>query len=209
MRRSLLKIGLAAALFIFASTPGAIGASHVPGTSCTKVGAKALSGKAPVKCVKIAKKLLWQLVKKTKSLPMPTPKPTPQPTTTLTPAIQDISVIAAQWTWQFKYLKAGTALLLSDSSAQPPILYIPLEEPVRFTLNSNDVSHGFWIPGLMIDIKVSPGGGDSVTFTASKIGTYPGRCNFVCGREHTSMIFTAKVVTSTEYAAYLSTLKVG
>ena len=198
-------MGLATALFTLITVSNVWAAPHSPGALCAKVGVKATSGKTPVKCIKSGKKLIWQTVKKStlKS------KPTPKPSTTLSSVIQDISVTAAQWNWKFTYVKAGTSGMVSDPSAQPPILYIPQGETVRFTLNSNDVSHGFWIPGLLINVKVTPGGAEHLDFTATKLGTYPGRCNVVCGREHTSMIFTANVVTPAEYETYLATLKVG
>jgi cytochrome c oxidase subunit 2 len=168
------------------------------------MGAKAFAGKTPVKCVKIGKKLIWLSVKQV----TPSAIPTPQPSSTIMSAPAEISVNASQWSWQFKYAKVGTTALVSDPSAQPPVLYLPLGEPVRFTLISNDVSHGFWIPGLLIDMKVTPGSSNHLEFTAKKLGTFPGQCNVVCGREHTSMTFIAKVVTPTEYQSYISGLQV-
>jgi cytochrome c oxidase subunit 2 len=56
-------------------------------------------------------------------------------------------------------------------------------------------------------MQALPGVTNHLQFTANKLGTFPGRCNILCGREHSSMIFTVKVVTPTEYQSYLSTLK--
>jgi cytochrome c oxidase subunit 2 len=52
-----------------------------------------------------------------------------------------------------------------------------------------------------------PGVTNHLEFTAKKLGTYPGRCNILCGRNHAQMLFTVKVVTGAEYKAYLETLK--
>jgi cytochrome c oxidase subunit 2 len=57
-------------------------------------------------------------------------------------------------------------------------------------------------------MKVTPGSSNHLEFTAKKLGTFPGQCNVVCGREHTSMTFIAKVVTPTEYQSYISGLQV-
>ena len=57
-------------------------------------------------------------------------------------------------------------------------------------------------------MKVTPGSGNHLEFTAKKLGTFPGRCNVVCGREHTSMTFIVRVVIPSEYQRYISTLQV-
>jgi cytochrome c oxidase subunit 2 len=91
--------------------------------------------------------------------------------------------------------------------ANPPTLYMPLGEKVRFTLTSNDVVHGFWIPAFMIQIQNLPGETNHLQFTANKLGEYPGRCNILCGRNHSQMIFKVKVVTPEQYQKYLDSLK--
>ena len=88
-------------------------------------------------------------------------------------------------------------------------LVVPLGERVRYTLTANDVVHGFWIPAFMIQMQNLPGVTNHLEFTANKLGEFPGRCNILCGRNHTQMLFTVKVVTPAEYDAYLETLKGG
>ena len=61
----------------------------------------------------------------------------------------------------------------------------------------------------MIKMQNLPGVTNSLEFTANKLGEYPGRCNILCGRNHTQMLFTVKVVTPDEYKNYLETLKAG
>lgn len=119
----------------------------------------------------------------------------------------EIQVNGFQWSWQFSYPEAGTKAVVTGTPAQPPTLYLPLGEKVRYTINSNDVVHGFWIPAFMIQMQNLPGVTNSLEFTANKLGTYPGRCNILCGRNHSQMLFKVKVVTPTEYKAYLETLK--
>jgi len=119
----------------------------------------------------------------------------------------EISVEGIQWSWQFAYPEAGTGAVVTGTPAQPPTLYLPQGEKVRFTITSNDVVHGFWIPAFMIQMQNLPGVTNKLEFTANKLGTYPGRCNILCGRNHTQMLFTVKVVTPSEYKSYLETLK--
>jgi cytochrome c oxidase subunit 2 len=119
----------------------------------------------------------------------------------------EIKVEGIQWSWQFAYPEAGPKAVVTGTPAQPPTLYVPLGEKVRYTITSNDVVHGFWIPAFMIQMQNLPGVTNYLEFTANKLGTYPGRCNILCGRNHAQMLFTVKVVSPTEYKTYLETLK--
>jgi cytochrome c oxidase subunit 2 len=119
----------------------------------------------------------------------------------------EITVEGFQWSWQFGYPEAGPKAVVTGTPANPPTLVVPLGEKVRYTITSNDVVHGFWVPAFMIQMQNLPGVTNSLEFTAKKVGTYPGRCNILCGRNHSQMLFTVKVVTPSEYKTYLETLK--
>ena len=124
-------------------------------------------------------------------------------------APHNITVNAIQWSWQFTYADAGNgpAQTVTGTPAQPPTLVVPLGEKVLYTIHANDVDHGFWIPAFMIQIQALPGVTNHIEFAAQKLGTFPGRCNILCGRNHSQMLFKIKVVTPEQYQAYLSTLK--
>ncbi|MCX6429110.1 MAG: cytochrome c oxidase subunit II [Actinobacteria bacterium] len=121
--------------------------------------------------------------------------------------MHDISVNGIQWSWQFTYPEAGSNVTVTGTPSQPPVLYVPVGERVRFTLTSSDVVHGFWIPAFMIQLQNLPGVTNHLEFTANKIGTYKGFCNILCGRDHSEMRFSVKVVTPAEYQSYLLELK--
>jgi cytochrome c oxidase subunit 2 len=120
-----------------------------------------------------------------------------------------IEVVGIQWSWQFIYKDAGDfpAATVTGTPAQAPTLYLPQGEKVKFTINANDVVHGFWIPAFMIQMQNLPGVENHLEFSANKLGTYPGRCNILCGRNHSQMLFNVKVVTPAEYQNYLDSLK--
>jgi len=124
-----------------------------------------------------------------------------------TTVAHEIGVVGIQWSWQFIYPEAGPKAIVTGTPAQPPTLYVPLGERVRYSITSDNVVHGFWIPAFMIQIQNLPGVTNHLEFTANKLGSYPGRCNILCGRNHSQMLFTLKVVTPTEYKSYLETLK--
>ena len=119
----------------------------------------------------------------------------------------EITVEGIQWSWQFGYPEAGPDAVVTGTPAQPPVLYVPLGERVRYTITANDVIHGFWIPAFMIQIQNIPGVTNYLEFTANKLGDFPGRCNILCGRNHSQMLFTVRVVTPAQYQAYLDTFE--
>jgi cytochrome c oxidase subunit 2 len=119
----------------------------------------------------------------------------------------EIVVNGFQWSWQFTYLDAGKDVTFTGTPAKPPVLVVPQGERVRYTIVSNDVVHGFWIPEFMIQMQNLPGVTNHLEFTANKLGDFPGRCNILCGRNHAQMLFTVRVVTPAEYQTYISNLK--
>lgn len=125
-----------------------------------------------------------------------------------TPPAHSIHVNAIQWSWQFTYDDATAKPTVTGTPEQAPVLVLPQGEKVRFTLTSNDVVHGFWIPEFMFQMQTIPGVENKVEFTANKLGEWPGRCNILCGRAHSQMLFTVKVVTPAEYQNYINSLKV-
>ena len=124
------------------------------------------------------------------------------------PAVaHEITVNAFQWSWQFGYPEAGEKAVVTGSPEKPPTLVVPVGERVRYIITASDVVHGFWIPAFMIQIQNLPGVTNNLEFTANKIGEFPGRCNILCGRSHSQMLFTVKVVSQADYEKYLETLK--
>lgn len=122
------------------------------------------------------------------------------------PAAHKIHVNGIQWSWQFTYEDKGPDATVTGTPAQAPELVIPQGEEVEFKITASDVVHGFWIPAFMIQMQNIPGVENHLRFTANKLGTYPGRCNILCGRSHSQMLFKVKVVTPDQYRAYLDNL---
>jgi cytochrome c oxidase subunit 2 len=123
--------------------------------------------------------------------------------------VHDVTVNGIQWSWQFTYEEAGPGSTVTGTPAQPPTLYMPLGETVRFTFTASDVIHSFWVPDFMIQMQNIPGVTNQLEFTANELGEFRGFCNILCGRQHSQMRFTVKVVTPSEYDAYIQSLKVG
>ena len=123
--------------------------------------------------------------------------------------VHDVTVNGIQWSWQFTYEEAGPGTTVTGTPAQPPVLYMPLGEKVRFTFTATDVIHSFWVPEFMIQMQNIPGVSNKLEFAANELGEYRGFCNILCGRQHSQMRFTVKVVTPSEYDTYIQSLKAG
>jgi len=119
-----------------------------------------------------------------------------------------VEINAIQWSWQFTYDDAANHPTVTGTPAQRPELVLPLGERVLFDITASDVDHGFWIPAFMIQMQALPHVTNHLEFSAEKLGTFPGRCNILCGRNHSQMLFSVKVVTPAQYTAYINSLKV-
>ncbi len=66
----------------------------------------------------------------------------------------------------------------------PAVITVQQGDHVRVNLKTADVSHGWYIDGYDVDIKVSGGETASVEFVADKAGTFKIRCSVTCGPFH-------------------------
>ena len=123
-----------------------------------------------------------------------------------------IEVVGQQWSWTFNYveddaLDGQTTVFQPGTPAEPPTLYLPVDESVRFNLHSPDVIHDFWVPGFLQKMDVVPGKTNSFDLTPTREGTYAGKCAELCGVYHSRMLFNVEVVSAAEYAAKLQELE--
>lgn len=131
-----------------------------------------------------------------------------------------VDVTGFQWSWQFDYpdFKKADGRPVSvvgtptspdaiggTGQGQKPVLVIPEDRTVRFKLHSNDVIHSFWIPSFIYKKDVMPGYDNEFEVTATKTGTYEGRCAELCGVDHSRMLFQVKVVTQAEFDQFIKT----
>lgn len=103
-----------------------------------------------------------------------------------------IRVYGQQWFWRFEYVEEG--VFTTDQ------LYIPVDRPVVFQIESTDVIHSFWIPQLGGKRDAVPGRTNEMWIEANTEGTYLGECAEFCGREHYAMLFDVHVMSEDEFA---------
>ncbi len=97
------------------------------------------------------------------------------------------------WSWLFTYENGKT----SDK------LYVPVGQPVKVLLTSEDVLHSFYVPAFRVKRDCVPGMENYVWFVAEQPGSYDLFCAEYCGVAHSSMITTVEAIPATEFAAWL------
>ncbi len=122
-----------------------------------------------------------------------------------------IGVIGQKWSWTFNYMEEdnpdiGTNANDGGTPEVIPELYLPIDNKVRFNLNSADVIHSFWVPSFYFKMDVIPGHPNSFDVTPNRLGVYEGKCSELCGTYHSQMVFTVHVVTEEEYNAKVRSL---
>ncbi len=123
-----------------------------------------------------------------------------------------IHVIAAKWNWTFVYTKdpalgGNTDVYDVGDPAHFTQLYLPVDEPVTFTLDSIDVVHAFWLPEFYFKLDVIPGKTNAFSMTPTRMGTFRGHCSELCGLYHSRMLFDVHIVSRADYEAHLRELE--
>jgi cytochrome c oxidase subunit 2 len=83
-------------------------------------------------------------------------------------------------------------------------LHVPIGQPVKLTMASEDVIHSFYIPAFRIKADVIPGRYTTMWFEATTTGTYHLFCAEYCGTEHSKMIGSVTVMEPSAYQSWLT-----
>ena len=74
-----------------------------------------------------------------------------------------VEVEAFSWGWTFRYENGAES---SGTADEPPVLALPVGEPVRLVLTSIDVNHAFFVPDFLIKRDVIDFGEASASRTS-------------------------------------------
>jgi cytochrome c oxidase subunit II len=125
------------------------------------------------------------------------------------PKPMTINVTAFQWQWRFAYPDFKTAnknpLFVEGTSGQTkvlPTLHLPLDRPIHFHLESQDVIHDFFIPNFLFKRDVVPGHPNDFVMTPSRLGTFPGKCAELCGLYHSRMLFNVVIQSQAQFQVW-------
>lgn len=113
-----------------------------------------------------------------------------------TAPMEQIDVTARQWAWIFHY---------PNQDVTSTELHLPVDRRVRFTLRSQDVLHGFYIPAFRLDQYVVPNEAIDFELTPVKTGTYRLRDSMYSGTYFAANQTDVVVQSPAEYQQWLNT----
>jgi cytochrome c oxidase subunit 2 len=103
----------------------------------------------------------------------------------------EIEVMGQRWYWTFSY---------PNGAKDTNVLHVPKDQPVKLTMRSTDVLHGFFVPAFRVKQDVVPGKRTMLWFEATRVSndrdgvTGPGEdgfdlfCAEYCGTQHSQMV---------------------
>jgi cytochrome c oxidase subunit II len=91
-----------------------------------------------------------------------------------------IDVIGHMFWWEVHYPDLGITTANE--------IHVPVDQPVRLNLTTEDVIHSFWIPRVHGKVDMIPGSENIMTFTVEQPGRYRGHCAEFCGIAHAQMV---------------------
>lgn len=110
------------------------------------------------------------------------------------PGAHDIHVIGRQWMWDIRH---------PDGRREFDELHVPVGQPVRLLLSSEDVIHSFYVPAFRLKQDAVPGKVVALSFEPTRTGQFQLFCAEYCGTKHSGMSGTVFVMPPAEYAAWL------
>lgn len=106
----------------------------------------------------------------------------------------EITGVARQWMWKFQH---------PDGRSEIDDLHVPLGQPVRVRLISEDVIHSMYVPAFRIKQDVLPGRYTQLWFEPTKVGKYHLFCAEYCGAKHSEMRGYVYVMEPSKYQEWL------
>lgn len=147
-----------------------------------------LRGNGPVTVIWLVGSTLLCLVLLVWGLSEFTAEQTPHPN-----ALQ-VDVTGQQWLWTFSYPGTGV---------NSRTLVLPVDRPVQFNVTSIDVTHGFWLPQLGVQIDANPDVTTVIQARPDKLGSFVVRCSQLCGLYHAFMWTSGAVVSPASFSQWL------
>lgn len=105
----------------------------------------------------------------------------------------EILVTAQKWSWMFTYPNGYV-----DGD-----LHVPLNVPVRLTMQSQDVIHSLYVPSFRLKKDIIPGRYNKAWFRATKPGKHLLLCAEYCGDQHSDMLANVIVHQPGEFEKWL------
>jgi len=107
----------------------------------------------------------------------------------------EIRVVGKKWMWQFEYPNGMKTI---------GELVVPVNQPVRLLMSSEDVIHSFFLPTFRIKRDVVPNRYTRLWFEANREGVFQIFCTEYCGDGHSDMLAVVKVMSKEAYTQWLA-----
>ncbi|MDO5623271.1 MAG: cytochrome c oxidase subunit II [Pseudomonadota bacterium] len=136
-----------------------------------------------------------------------------------------IKVTGYQWKWGYDYINGegeGIGFLSTLDASQRAMsdagkpegddyllrvdrpLVVPVNKKVRIITTANDVIHSWMVPSFGVKQDAIPGFVRDTWFRAQQTGDFYGQCAELCGKEHAYMPIHVKVLSHTDYSAWVA-----
>ena len=131
-----------------------------------------------------------------------------------------IKATGNQWFWTYEYqdheFEFDSLMLAKDELAEygynddewllatDTAVVIPVNATVVMQITGSDVIHAWKIPSFGVHQDAVPGRLAELWFKAEREGVYFGQCSELCGKDHSYMPITVKVVSQDVYDAWLT-----
>ncbi|PKO67228.1 MAG: cytochrome c oxidase subunit II [Betaproteobacteria bacterium HGW-Betaproteobacteria-16] len=137
-----------------------------------------------------------------------------------------IKATGMQWKWGYDYIKGegeGIGFLstldnnhrVMSNSGSPEAtddyllkvdnpLVVPVGKKIRIITTANDVIHAWMVPAFGVKQDAIPGFVRDTWFRAEQTGDFYGQCAELCGKEHAYMPIHVKVLSTTDYSAWVA-----
>lgn len=106
----------------------------------------------------------------------------------------EVRVVAKQWMWKFQH---------PNGRREINTLHVPIGQPVKVAMISEDVIHSFYVPAFRVKRDVLPGSYATCWFEATRTGEYHLFCAEYCGTNHSRMIGRVIVMEPAEFEDWL------
>ena len=106
-----------------------------------------------------------------------------------------VYVVAKQWMWKLQH---------RNGKREINELHVPLGQPVRLLMTSEDAIHSFYVPAFRLKQDVLPGRYTGLWFTPTQAGEFHLFCAEYCGSEHSRMLGRIVVMPPADYARWVA-----
>jgi cytochrome c oxidase subunit 2 len=105
-----------------------------------------------------------------------------------------VFIVGKQWMWKAEH---------ANGRREIDELHLPLGQPVRLVLSTEDAIHSFFVPAFRIKQDAVPGRYTTIRFTPTRLGEYRLHCAEYCGLDHARMGGRIVVMAPAEFARWL------